>query len=277
MRRYVALIRKEARSDYGVEFPDFPGCVTAGSTLDEALSMAEEALEGHVEVMRDHAESIPEPRGLDAVLRDPDLAGAVAVLVPLREKRGRAVPVRITLDEHLLAEIDEAAARIGTTRSAFLASAARNDLAGFSRRTEKSEDQTMSPQETPSAARSDARVYVDELGLENLPSRIPLLINRDDKVTDILGLLRFSSTSKLRRAYVQYAEGDPALAIDVEDDAGRMLSVVFRAHSWRQIVEKFGAGEPNPSKKKLIAAIKQLDDRTSIGRSRRRERTKKSA
>ena len=33
---YIALIHKDARSDYGVSFPDFPGCITAGKTLDEA-------------------------------------------------------------------------------------------------------------------------------------------------------------------------------------------------------------------------------------------------
>ena len=30
MVAYIALLRKDRASDYGVEFPDFPGCVTAG-------------------------------------------------------------------------------------------------------------------------------------------------------------------------------------------------------------------------------------------------------
>jgi predicted RNase H-like HicB family nuclease len=33
MTAYIALIRKEPDSDFGVDFPDFPGCVTAGRTL----------------------------------------------------------------------------------------------------------------------------------------------------------------------------------------------------------------------------------------------------
>ena len=37
MTHYAALIRKEIGSDFGVEFPDFPGCVAAGNTLDEFL------------------------------------------------------------------------------------------------------------------------------------------------------------------------------------------------------------------------------------------------
>jgi predicted RNase H-like HicB family nuclease len=47
MTSYIALIPKAADSDYGVDFPDFPGCVTAGRTLEEALRMASEALALH--------------------------------------------------------------------------------------------------------------------------------------------------------------------------------------------------------------------------------------
>ncbi|HVT82438.1 MAG TPA: type II toxin-antitoxin system HicB family antitoxin, partial [Phycisphaerae bacterium] len=51
MRHYVALIHKEPRSDYGISFPDFPGCISAGSTVQEALAMGVEALAGHMELM----------------------------------------------------------------------------------------------------------------------------------------------------------------------------------------------------------------------------------
>ena len=49
MRNYLAFIHKDANSDYTVTFPDFPGCITAGSTLDEARAMAQEALPFHLE------------------------------------------------------------------------------------------------------------------------------------------------------------------------------------------------------------------------------------
>jgi predicted RNase H-like HicB family nuclease len=51
MANGIALIHKESDSDFGVSFPDFPGCVTAGRTIDEAKDMAREALSGHVRVM----------------------------------------------------------------------------------------------------------------------------------------------------------------------------------------------------------------------------------
>src|SRR5881628_1609638 len=49
MNQYIALIHKEAGSDYGVSFPDFPGVITAGASLDKARAMAEEALGFHLE------------------------------------------------------------------------------------------------------------------------------------------------------------------------------------------------------------------------------------
>ena len=38
MRQFIALIHKDAQSEFGVSFPDLPGCVTAGATLDDGFS-----------------------------------------------------------------------------------------------------------------------------------------------------------------------------------------------------------------------------------------------
>jgi predicted RNase H-like HicB family nuclease len=81
MTAYIALLRKEPNSDFGVDFPDFPGCVTAGITLEEARTMAAEALELHVEGMLEDREPIPEPSSLDAIMNDPENRDAVAFLV----------------------------------------------------------------------------------------------------------------------------------------------------------------------------------------------------
>ena len=68
MRRFIALIHKDAGSEFGVSFPDLPGCVTAGATLDEARDMAAEALALHLEGMVEDGEAIPEPSSLEAVM-----------------------------------------------------------------------------------------------------------------------------------------------------------------------------------------------------------------
>jgi predicted RNase H-like HicB family nuclease len=61
IKKYPALVHKEKDSEYGVSFPDFPGCITAGKTQDEAQKLAEEALRFHVEGMLADGDSIPEP------------------------------------------------------------------------------------------------------------------------------------------------------------------------------------------------------------------------
>ena len=61
MTNYLAVIHKEKKSDFGVSFPDFPGCITAGRTVDEAKDMAHEALQGHVAMMVEAGLALPAP------------------------------------------------------------------------------------------------------------------------------------------------------------------------------------------------------------------------
>lgn len=51
----------EGGGTYGIVFRDFPGCISAGDALDEVLAMGQEALQGHIEVMIDHGDVVPEP------------------------------------------------------------------------------------------------------------------------------------------------------------------------------------------------------------------------
>jgi predicted RNase H-like HicB family nuclease len=71
---YIAIIHKEEDSVYGVSFPDFPGCISAGDTLDEAIIGAGEALYGHVRMMRADGDLIPPARSYEEIMQDPELA-----------------------------------------------------------------------------------------------------------------------------------------------------------------------------------------------------------
>ncbi|MGW6780803.1 type II toxin-antitoxin system HicB family antitoxin [Brucella pseudogrignonensis] len=128
MRNYIGLIHKDADSDYGVSFPDFPGVVTAGRDLDEARQMAEEALAFHIEGLLEDGEAIPEPSSLEAVMADPDNKDGVAILVALKNEAKKAVRINITMQEDILQEIDAYAETNGLTRSGFLARAAKHEL-----------------------------------------------------------------------------------------------------------------------------------------------------
>ncbi|MCM2477799.1 type II toxin-antitoxin system HicB family antitoxin [Rhizobium sp. CG5] len=128
MRNFIGLIHKDADSDYGVSFPDFPGVVTAGTDLDDARRMAEEALAFHVEGMIEDGDAIPEPSSLETVMADPDNRDGVAILVPLKTASRKAVRLNITLPEDVLRQIDAFAEANGLSRSAFLARAAQRDI-----------------------------------------------------------------------------------------------------------------------------------------------------
>ncbi|MDZ7872791.1 MAG: type II toxin-antitoxin system HicB family antitoxin [Rhizobium sp.] len=128
MQNFIGLIHKDPNSDYGVSFPDFPGVATAGTDLDDARRMAEEALAFHVEGMIEDGEAIPEPSSLEAIMSDSGNSDAVAVLIPLRTPAKKAVRVNITLAEDLLRAIDAHAEAHGLTRSGFLARAAEQQM-----------------------------------------------------------------------------------------------------------------------------------------------------
>ncbi len=128
MSAYIAVVHKDARSDYGVSFPDFPGCFTAGHDLNEARAFAGEALALHIEGMAADGLPIPEPSSLDAVMSDPVNRDGVAILVEATTQPTRAVRINITLPEATLREIDAHAEARGYTRSGFLAAAARRAL-----------------------------------------------------------------------------------------------------------------------------------------------------
>jgi len=129
MAEYIALIHKDADSDYGVSFPDFPGCVTAGATLDEARSLAAEALALHVEGLLEDGETLPAPSPLSEVMALRENRDAVAFLVPLPSRPSRAVRVNITLPEDVLAQIDSYAEAHGYTRSGLIAAATKRLIA----------------------------------------------------------------------------------------------------------------------------------------------------
>jgi predicted RNase H-like HicB family nuclease len=127
MPRYTIVIETDAKST-GIWVPDMPGCTTMGITLDAALANLGEAMQLWAE-----DRDLPKARSIDEVMRDADVAsdlkdGAALMLVPFLRESGRLKRANISLDAGLLDDIDQAAGRAGLTRSAFLASAARDKL-----------------------------------------------------------------------------------------------------------------------------------------------------
>ncbi|HYM54338.1 MAG TPA: type II toxin-antitoxin system HicB family antitoxin [Solirubrobacteraceae bacterium] len=61
--RYLILIEGRPPSNYSAWSPDVPGCVATGSTIETCVKQMRAALAGHLDVMREHGEAIPEPCG----------------------------------------------------------------------------------------------------------------------------------------------------------------------------------------------------------------------
>jgi predicted RNase H-like HicB family nuclease len=123
MATYIALLRKEKNTEFGVDFPDFPGCITAGKTLEEVYKRASNALKFHIKGMIEDGEHIPEPGALDDVMTDPANAGAVPFLVTVPDTKIKWV--NITIPESDLEAIDDYARKRKMSRSAFLLEAAK--------------------------------------------------------------------------------------------------------------------------------------------------------
>jgi predicted RNase H-like HicB family nuclease len=75
MTHYLAII-EDAGPNFavGVRFPDLPGCISAGDTLDEALRNAPEALELYASGIEEEGKSLPRPRSISELKADPEVA-----------------------------------------------------------------------------------------------------------------------------------------------------------------------------------------------------------
>src|SRR4051812_35930725 len=95
MASIIALVHEESGT-YGISFPDFPGCVSAGASLDEALVRGAATLDFHVRGMVEDGDPLPMMRSYADLKRDPafrnDAAGAIVTTVPF-ELPGRAVRI----------------------------------------------------------------------------------------------------------------------------------------------------------------------------------------
>ena len=132
--RYVAFLHDDDEPGFGITFPDCPGCVSDGDTVDDALRRGAEALSVSRRRPAGRRGAHPHPRPLQDIKADGSLAewreGATIAFVPLILDRGSPRRINVSLDFGLLRAIDEEAKRRGMTRSAFLSSAARKEIEG---------------------------------------------------------------------------------------------------------------------------------------------------
>ncbi len=70
--RYLVVVEQGATS-FGAYVPDLPGCVAAGETREEVLDLIREAIEFHIEGLRQEGQPVPPPSSSSEVI---DVAAA---------------------------------------------------------------------------------------------------------------------------------------------------------------------------------------------------------
>ena len=116
--RYPALIEGEG-DDYGVVFPDLPGCVAMGHTVDEAIRHAEETLHDWTDSMEELGHSIPAPSQLEDV-EVPAGCALTSILLVKTQRDKPNVRLNLVLDAGVADAITSEAKRRGMTRKAYI-------------------------------------------------------------------------------------------------------------------------------------------------------------
>lgn len=126
MKQYIGLIRSEDGFAYGVEFPDFPGCVSAADNFEDIAAEAYDALSGHIGLMVEAGDKIPSPTPLADILADPEYKGLTPIVVSVpvyaTEKSER---FNITMKPSLWNEVKSVSKDRGMNNSSFIAEAVR--------------------------------------------------------------------------------------------------------------------------------------------------------
>ncbi len=131
--QYPIFLHKDSNeTQYGIIVPDLPGCFSTGSTIEDAIENAHEAISCHLEGLLLDNDPIPSKYPIEYHLQDAEFKDCVLALVDIDMSKisGKAKRINITLPERFLNQIDEYAKQHGGNRSAFLADAAMSFMAG---------------------------------------------------------------------------------------------------------------------------------------------------
>jgi len=125
MRYPIVIESGDAKRAFGVIVPDLPGCVSAGDTMDDALTNAREAILLHLEGLLDDGKAFPAPSLIEQLQKKRSYRGWTwaVVEVDASELGDKAARINITLPQRILRAVDTYARKQGETRSGFIARA----------------------------------------------------------------------------------------------------------------------------------------------------------
>ena len=126
MKFAIAIELGTDQTAFGVVVPDFPGCFSAGDTMEEAFDNAREAIEAFAEILAEEGKELPMARPVSGWVGSREFKGWTwgIVDVPVERFFGPAEKINITVPARILKQIDAYAKATGDNRSNFMTSAA---------------------------------------------------------------------------------------------------------------------------------------------------------
>ena len=123
MRYPIAIEPGDETAAFGVVVPDLPGCFSAGDTLDEAVTGAEEAAAAWIDATLDAGGAVPPPSSLETVRANPAFRGWAFGVISLDPALldDTTERVNITLPRRVLKRLDARARAAGESRSGYIA------------------------------------------------------------------------------------------------------------------------------------------------------------
>ena len=126
LKAYPAVFEETSDGGYSVYFPDVAGCISAGENLEEAISMAKEALSLHLSEMINDNEDAP---AVNLAYAKEEAEGCLLMMIEpnpaiiSRRTKEHAVRVNITIPQMLLERADRYAKAANINRSRLIAEA----------------------------------------------------------------------------------------------------------------------------------------------------------
>lgn len=124
MRYLIAIEPGDEKHAFGVNFPDMPGCISAGDTLDEALDNAREAASLWLEEALEDGAGLPRPMSFkEARAANPKWKDWIWSMVDVDPEMlsDKAERLNITLPAKVVRRLDVLTRKTGETRSGYIA------------------------------------------------------------------------------------------------------------------------------------------------------------
>jgi predicted RNase H-like HicB family nuclease len=118
-RFYPAVLERAEKDMFAVWFPDFPGCVAAGRSQEEAAARAEEALAAALHAWAEKDEALPEPTAFDALSVPPE-SEVVTILALGASPPDPSERINVYLPKSLIGRADALASDWGMSRSSLM-------------------------------------------------------------------------------------------------------------------------------------------------------------